>query len=316
MRRRLLVQAAAASIAAPNVFAQPNPPKRLLFVHGRSQGGRLPQELKSEWLGVLTKTATSIGRSMPATTIVEMPFYGDKLDEFANAAQIPLAADIQTRGSDPDREFQEFQAQFADELRRRAGVTDEEVEAEYGRSPGERGPQNWRWVQAILRALDKKVPGMGPPTLEAFTRDVFLYVTKPGVRTAIDRIVSAGFGEDYPNVVVAHSLGTVVTYSILMNERRNLRVPLLVTLGSPLAVRAVRDPFRPLSYPTSIQSWYNAFDKRDVVSLYPLDQENFPIGGRIANNDAVQNQTDNRHGIAGYLNNNDVATKILDALDK
>ena len=313
MRRRLLVQAAAV-IAAPNAFAQHNAPKRLLFVHGRSQGGRVPQDLKSEWLGVLTKTATTIGMSMPATTIVEMPFYGDKLDEFASAAQIPLSADIQTRGSDPDREFQEFQAQFAEDLRRRAGVTDEEVQAEYRASPDERGPQNWRWVQAILRALDKKVPGMGPATLEAFTRDVFLYVTKPGVRTAIDRIVSAGFGDDNPNVVVAHSLGTVVAYSILMNDRRNLRVPLLVTLGSPLAVRAVRDPFRPLSYPTSIRSWYNALDKRDVVSLYPLDQENFPVGGAITNNDAVRNQTDNRHGIAGYLNNTDVATKILDAL--
>jgi len=315
MRRRLLVQAAAAGIAAPNVFAQHVTPKRLLFVHGRSQGGRNPQELKSEWLGVLTKTATSIGRSVPPATIVEMPFYGDKLDDFANAAQIPLSADIQTRGSDPDREFQEFQAQFADELRRRAGVTDEEVQAEYGGSPGERGPQNWRWVQAILRALDKKVPGMGSATLEAFTRDVFLYVTKPGVRTAIDRVVSAGFTEGRPTVVVSHSLGTVVTYSILASDRRSLSVPLLVTLGSPLAVRAVRDPFRPLSYPAAIQSWYNAFDKRDVVALYPLDQENFPIGGKIGNNDAVKNQTDNRHGIVGYLNNVEVATKILDALD-
>ena len=316
MLRRLLVQAVAAGLAAPNVLAQHGTPKRLLFVHGRSQGGRIPKELKAEWLGVLTKTAASIGRSVPATTIVDMPFYGDKLDEFASAAQIPLSDDIQTRGSDPDREFQEFQAQFADELRRKAGVTDEEVQAEYGGSPAERGPQNWRWVQAILRALDKKVPGMGPATLEAFTRDVFLYVTKPGVRTAIDRIVSAGFGEDYPTVVVSHSLGTVVTYSILASERRNLRVPLLVTLGSPLAVRAVRDPFRPLSYPTAIQSWYNAFDKRDVVSLYPLDRDNFPVGGTITNNDAVRNQTDNRHGIAGYMNNAEVATKILDALEK
>jgi hypothetical protein len=314
MRRRSLLHIAAAGIAAPRVWAQPAQPKRLLFVHGRSQGGRSPQELKSEWLSVLASTATTLGRSLSESVAVEMPFYGDKLDQFAGAAQIPLSSDIQTRGSDPDREFQEFQAEFADSLRKKAGVTDDEIQAEYGGVPSERGPQNWRWVQAILRALDKKVPGMGAASLEAFTRDVFLYVTKPGVRTAIDGIVSAGFSEDLPTVVVAHSLGTVVTYSILAGDRRRLRVPLLLTLGSPLAVRAVRDPFRPLAYPTAIQNWYNAFDRRDVVSLYPLDQDNFPVGGSIVNNDTVKNQTDNRHGIAGYLNDPAVVTRILDAL--
>ena len=47
-------------------------------------------------------------------------------------------------------------------------------------------------------------------------------------------------------VVVGHSLGSVVAYSVLRNDRRALKVPAFITVGSPLGVRALRDTFRPL----------------------------------------------------------------------
>ena len=205
-----------------------------------------------------------------------------------------------------------FQAEVADAVRERAGITDGQVDVEYGSDPSPRGPLNWKWVQAILRAIDKHTP-MNQKSLETFTRDVFLYTTRAGVRDEIDSIVAQKL-TDEPTVVVSHSLGTVVAYNVLRNERRSLKVPLLVTLGSPLGVRAVRDQFRPLKYPPVVAGWYNAFDTRDVVALYPLDDKNFPLQPRIENNSAVNNSTDNRHGIAGYLDNQDVAKRILGAL--
>jgi hypothetical protein len=81
-----------------------------------------------------------------------------------------------------------------------------------------------------------------------------------------------------------------------------------------LAVRAVRDLLRPLSYPAPVGGWYNAFDTRDVVSLYPLDGANFPVQPAVENHAAVRNHTDNRHGIAGYLDDAEVARRVLDAL--
>jgi hypothetical protein len=115
-------------------------------------------------------------------------------------------------------------------------------------------------------------------------------------------------------VVVAHSLGSVVAYNILRTDRRRLQIPLLVTVGSPLGIRSVRDQFRPLRYPTPVADWSNAFDKRDVVALYPLDQQNFPVQPRIQNDDTVNNGTGNRHGIVGYLTDGDVAKRIVDPL--
>lgn len=311
MHRRHFLQLSLAGSAGNSLHAQTNAPKRLMLIHGRSQGGRNPEALKAEWLTALAQGVSAIGSSLPASLDVSMPFYGDKLDALTN--DIPLSADIQARGATPDKEFLQFQAAFAEELRRKAGVSDEEVLAEYSGLPQERGPQNWRWVHAILRALDKKVPGMGSTSLELFTRDTFLYLTKPGVRAAIDRLVSSAMSEQ-PTVIVAHSLGTVIAYSVLTSDQRRLQVPLLVTLGSPLAVRAVRDPFRPISYPTVVRTWFNAFDRRDVVSLYPLDANNFPVGGTITNHGDVRNHTSNRHGIVGYLDDASVARRVVDAL--
>jgi hypothetical protein len=286
--------------------------KRLVFVHGRGQQGHDPETLKSEWLGALQRGATSAGQMLPADLEVAFPYYGDLLDRYASQAEIPLTSDIQARGSQDD-EFLSFEAEFAEAVRQRAGITDAQIEAEYGAEPAPRGPLNWKWVQAILRAIDKNSSGMNQKALETFTRDVFLYTTRAGVRDAVDEIV-AGKLSDQPTVVVAHSLGTVVAYSILRNDRRALRIPLFVTVGSPLAVRAVRDQFRPLRSPACIGAWYNAFDTRDVVALYPLDSDNFPVRPAIQNNNAVNNHTDNRHGIVGYLDNPEVAKRILGAL--
>ena len=58
-------------------------------------------------------------------------------------------------------------------------------------------------------------------------------------------------------------------------------------------------------------------DKRDVVALYPLDKKSFPLNPEtpaIENKIDVRNQTSNRHGIAGYLDDQEVAKRIYDAL--
>jgi hypothetical protein len=310
--RRAILKAACAGAAcslAPLV-ARGAGATKLFLIHGRAQEGKDPVKLKEEWLEALNRGAAKFGKSLPSTIEVSLPFYGDVLDKYTERFGIPLTSDITARGSQLDDEFLAFQAEFAEAVRVRAGVTDAQVDAEYGPDPTPRGPLNWKWVQAILRAIDKNSPGMNQKALETFTRDVFLYTTRAGVRDEIDGIVASRL-TDQPTVVVGHSLGTVVAYSILRTDRRVLHVPVFVTVGSPLGVRAIRDQFRPLRSPSSIGSWYNAFDRRDTVALYPLDADNFPVQPTIENYDAVDNHTDNRHGIVGYLDDADVARRIL-----
>ena len=316
-RRELLRLASAVALSsiAPvkSVCAANGTTSRLLLVHGRAQQGRDPQSIKKEWLDALNKGARTFGPPLSSRVEVILPFYGDILDEYAARFDIPLTSDINARGSDIQDEFLVFQAQIAEEVRVGAGITDAQVDAEYGSDPQPRGPLNWKWVQAILRAIDKNSPGVNQITLEIFTRDVFLYTTRAGVRDEIDAIVTRELTEQ-PTLVVGHSLGSVVAYSVLRRETRPIQVPLYVTVGSPLAIRAVRDAYRPLKRPAVIGEWYNAFDTRDVVALYPLDGQNFPVQPAIENNSTVKNHTDNRHGISGYLDDTAVAKRIMGEL--
>ncbi len=95
------------------------------------------------------------------------PYYGDKLDGLTRQFDIPLTSDVRARGGGPlDEEFLVFQAEVAEAVRLRAGVTDEQVDAEYGPNPRPRGPLNWEWVHAILSAIDKHGGGMSQRALE------------------------------------------------------------------------------------------------------------------------------------------------------
>src|SRR4029450_4080928 len=117
------------------------------------------------------------------------------------------------------------------------------------------------------RPCDKYGGAMSRAAIESFSRDVFLYTTRADVREEIDRIVANSLTEK-PTVMVGHSLGSVVGYSVLRSDRRLLHIPLYLTVGCPLGIRAIRDQFRPLQYPLPVKEWFNAFDTRDVVGLH------------------------------------------------
>ena len=283
-------------------------------MHGRGQAGLQVANLQAEWLSALAEGAQALGRRLPQGLDVAFPFYGDALEDFVKRSNLPLTSDVIARGGQPDDDFLAFQAEVAQSMRAGAGVTDEQILTEYGDNPKQRGPLNWEWVHAIFRAIDKHGGGLSGDAIEQFLRDVYLYATVETVRETIDRIVRAKLDER-KTVIVGHSLGTVVAYNVLRNDDRKLSVPLFATVGSPLGIRAIRDQLLPLSFPPHVRAWYNAFDPRDVVALYPLDDANFPVSPAVENYPGVKNQTADRHGIAGYLNDKRVTAAILDALE-
>lgn len=91
-------------------------------------------------------------------------------------------------------------------------------------------------------------------------------------------------------------------------------MPLFVTVGSPLAIRAIQKTLAPLTFPSPLAEWYNAFDRKDVVALNPLDNTNFAVRRPVENYAAVNNFTENHHGIDGYLRDRMVAKRVLSSL--
>jgi hypothetical protein len=298
--------------------------RQLVLVHGRSQQNKDAKALKAEWLEALKEGLSKSGLKLPiAESDVRFPYYGDTLDQMVDGKSAEAAAQVIVRGNDMDQDQKRFRAAVLVEIAKHAGLTEAQIaEAAGDEDVIRRGVLNWGWVHAILKALDNYVPLASGTSIALFTYDVYQYLKNSTIRKQIDAGVSSAIPSKVESVVVSHSLGTVVAYNCLVQRGRDVgwKVPLFVTLGCPLGIDEIKTTMKllaPLRCPECVTAWFNAFDPRDVVALYPLSKDTFPLDPdipSIENKIDVSNKTENRHGIAGYLDDKDVAKRIHDAL--
>jgi hypothetical protein len=294
--------------------------RQLVFVHGRAQEHKDAVALKGEWIAALRQGLAKSGLALPTPEdAVRFPYYGQALFDLVAGVPAGQAAEVIVRGEGADTAERDFAQAILDEVKEKAGITDDQIASVVGGGADgvvERGALNWEWVQGVLKAIDRYVPFGSGGSIALFTKDVYQYLRNPGLRDTIETGVRQALQRAVPTVVVAHSLGTVVAYNLLRREgqAQGWNVPLLVTVGSPLAITAIKRALAPLKHPDCVGHWFNAMDERDVVALYPLDSRHFPIHPDIENKTDVENHTENRHGIAGYLDDVVVARRVYEAL--
>jgi hypothetical protein len=297
--------------------------RQLVLLHGRSQEKKEAAALKAEWLEALDEGLAKSGLQLPiAEADVRFPFYGDTLYEMVDGRSAENAAEVIVRGEDADDDQRRFIGAVLEEVRVRAGISAAQMAELTGEETIARGPLNWAWTHAVAKAIDRFVPYGSGLGVALATYDVYQYLRNSNIREEIETGVAAALTPGVETVVVSHSLGTVVAYNLLRQQGRlrGWRVPLLVTLGSPLAVGEIRKTLRafaPIRCPEPVAQWFNALDKRDIVALYPLDPASFPLAPAtpaIENKQDVKNKTRNRHGISGYLDDAEVARRIHRAL--
>lgn len=288
---------------------------RLLLVHGIAQGGKNPVDLEKTWLDTLRAGFETANIPFPTTLSVDFPYYGDALDARVAKSKLPLPQQIVPKGGEAPSEYEEFVRNSLAEMKQGAKISDTEVETEAGPIPAaEKGIQNWRLTQALARVIDKRLGRFTSFTIESFLREVFLYVNNRVVTKEINGIVAAKLTNE-PTVVIGHSLGTVVAYRVLLEQGANLKLRRYITVGSPLGIKAISSQLGVLKYPPADLDWYNAYDEGDIVALNPLNDPWFKTDPVITNYNGVQNDTDNQHGIIGYLNDANVARCVAEALD-
>lgn len=291
--------------------------RQLVFVHGRAQEDMDADALKKEWVGALRDGLAKSGLDLPLPDgDIRFPYYGNALRDLVADVPAHLAAEVIIRGDTVGEEQRDLIRAVLREVLDKEGITDADIAAVAGSEVVERGPLNWPWVQAVLETIDRHVPLASGAGIALATNDVYHYLRNAPLRERIEVGVRAALAPGVPTVVVGHSLGSVVAYNILRRggERAGWTVPLLVTLGSPLAVTAIKRSLRPIGHPACVTRWHNAMDDRDVVALFPLDATHFPIDPRVENRTDVDNPTSNRHGITGYLSDARVARTIHDAV--
>jgi hypothetical protein len=189
-------------------------------------------------------------------------------------------------------------------------------------------------LNSFLRIVEKLWPHASHLVVGVF-EDVSTYLGNPVAREQILSIVEEKLTECFATskksgeavVIVAHSLGSVVIHDLLAT-RVTEGIDLLLTIGSPLGMEGIRKRLQATIannwWPPTVRAWVNASDSRDAVALIPVFGRNrfFAEAYRV-NKDArcdvlnlvdIDNDTDNRHGITGYLSDPGVANVVVDAL--
>lgn len=289
--------------------------REIVFVHGIRQGGKDPDALKQQWIAAWQEGLALHGLTVPEGLTIHFPYYGDTLDALTDGVDAP---DVIVRGVDDggDADEQAFLASVLQEASAVVGLSEAELAEVSETTIIEKGPQNAKWVLAIVRALDRRYEGASGTAISVATRDVWRYLTSPGARDVIEGGVASAITPGVETVVVGHSLGSVVTYLTLKSRSAELgwTIPALITVGSPLGVSGIRQLLAPIAHPIAPGSWFNARDPHDLVALYPLDADRFGVQPAVENYSRVANTTPNHHGIAGYLNDPLVARRLYDAV--
>jgi hypothetical protein len=108
-----------------------------------------------------------------------------------------------------------------------------------------------------------------------FCREIHTYLSDDDRRRAAQDEVAATITDQHADLVIAHSLGSVVTFETLW-AHPDIQVNLLLTLGSPLAMPDVIFPkLRPAPAdgtshrPPGVQRWINIADPGDFIAIPP-----------------------------------------------
>ncbi|MCW8096894.1 alpha/beta hydrolase family protein [Streptomyces tauricus] len=131
-------------------------------------------------------------------------------------------------------------------------------------------------MPGFLRAIDRHFPAGGLLAIGDLVQ-VRRYLSDAEVKARVDAAVDAAVTPECA-VLIGHSLGSVVAFEYV-RRHPGLRLPLLVTLGSPLGLNLVRRLMPNVSYgvsfgiPPTVRAWVNVRDPRDpVASAGPLGQ--------------------------------------------
>ncbi|MDQ0717088.1 pimeloyl-ACP methyl ester carboxylesterase [Streptomyces luteogriseus] len=129
-----------------------------------------------------------------------------------------------------------------------------------------------RWICGQVAQRSGQRPAVVEKTVRIFFPEVARYFAAR--REAVRERVRDALVRHRPEVVVAHSLGSIVAYEALHEAADQLEVKLLLTLGSPLALpHAVFHRLDPFprdgkgTKPASVRRWVNVADVGDFVAI-------------------------------------------------
>jgi hypothetical protein len=255
-------------------------PPIVVFVHGRGLLGQDTAALRREWKRDLDSSLALAGMPRLRDQDVRLAWYADVLD--------------------PD----------SDSLCTMTAVNDGD-----SLSFGD-------LARGLLGFLASAVPKDESVEMRGLISDL-LYAVDASKRCAAERrvgsVIEAAVSENRPVVIVAYSLGSLVTYGYLHSRPSNAKALhglRLVTIGSPLGVAAVRqmvfgENVNTLPIPRGVSAWENIYDPNDFISG-PV--EGVLLGGAVKDRALHAAPLEEAHLISRYLQDRVTGAAVMRAL--
>ncbi|GAA3984081.1 hypothetical protein FOF52_05480 [Thermobifida alba] len=274
---------------------------RVVFCHGIGHTYRHREDIRESWYEALCRGMVDVGLQPLGYDEVAAVYYGNCFRS-RSAKQVVAADEFSFL---PNYGPRDLGSPLELEL----------LEAFAGGVAEERGTKGL--VQGALRRLESS-RFLGDVPAKAviwFIKQVHRYLTEEQLRDAVlarwDRVVT-----EETRVVVGHSLGSVVAYEAL-RAHPEWRIDTLVTLGSPLGLRAIYSRLRPPVAPGDVDAWpgvrrwVNVAAVEDPVSLV---KKLSPIYGGGVEDTLVSNGRFAAHSVVRYLTTAEAVEGIADGL--
>lgn len=274
---------------------------------GQQQGGRL--QMVTPWQAALGDgVERARGRNFAKPTL-DIGYFGDLFLADVNrpdgvTSKAPAAEDLIAFDDDMVAFFEEVQ----DDV-----VPVDDVVADLPRA--KKGMRELPIPVARLAGwLDTKFEVAGKLLFFGDLTQVRRYQRDEGLANGVQERVRDALNEGRPQVLVGHSLGSVVAYEALCLIPRH-GVTTLVTLGSPLGLRSIRTALRPEAaqvipgLPPGVTTWVNVYDAHDPVALGgPLEPHWTGVVDRVVDNGKKP------HDALAYLGKRETGEPIADHL--
>ncbi|GAA2213108.1 hypothetical protein GCM10009850_085700 [Nonomuraea monospora] len=271
----------------------------IVFIHGRGQEGKDPQVLLREWC-----TALAAGLHVPRLTAqCVLPYYGNVLHRVtAQAAREAAVLEMPADGAE-EVPFHPFMPEDVGELERLmladlaagTGVPTEML--------GISDVLSWTLARRLLTWVSKNT-SVDKEIIKVFLQDVAVYLSH-GRKPVLDEVrrLLPPTGDI---VLVSHSLGTVVSRDLLVEDAVRRRVVLWVTAGSPLGLPTIQRNLLARGTRHPGVRWLTTYDVNDIVAIgHPLERG----WGTPLSQVEVENR-DTPHAIDRYLRHGNVASPI------
>jgi len=295
----------------------------VLLIHGINNQNNSKENIEKTWSDALRSGAATAGLTIPDDVKFIAAFYGDVLFEETESwnKNKPASSPMSVESPDEDYANDEVAALYL-EFQKKYGISDEQISQELDDQDNFQAQKRMAkgihksWLKAIARALEKVLPSKGKRVARAFISQAAAYLHKPGLKEKIDDLVMTQIIDELPKdekvVIISHSLGTIVSYDLMRRLRRQVKVKLLLTAGSPLGIEIVKQRLGPpLICLPNVNKWVNVSDNEDFVALETrLTGETFGCD-KITNIDQLDNGDEDAHDILKYLAHDVVAKEIV-----